>query len=132
MEEEKKEVVEAEVVETKQEEAPKQEQQEGMTPNCKNALIAFIMAVVGLCFGAGWFVGGVVGLVGGILALSFLKKIDGEVEKQPFKVFSKIAKPVAIVAIILSACMLLFWLIYTIVIVAAAVAAAATDVALLF
>ena len=89
MEEEKKEVVEAEVVETKQEEAPKQEQQEGMTPNCKNALIAFIMAVVGFVIGFGWLVGAIAGIVLGILALSFLKKIDGEVEKQPFTVFSK-------------------------------------------
>ena len=44
MEEEKKEVVQAE-------EQPKQEG--GMTPNSKNALAAFIASVVGVCFSAG-------------------------------------------------------------------------------
>ena len=125
MEEENK-VVEAEVAEAPKEE-PKQEG--GMTPNCKNALMAFIFAVVGLAFSWGWFIGSVAGLVLGILSVVFLKKVEGEVEKQPFRTFSKIAKPLGIVAIILSACGLLFWLIYTIVIVALAAAAAAAEAA---
>lgn len=96
-----------------------QEQQGGLTPNCKNALIAFILAVVGFFASAA-----VVGFVLGIIALSFLKKIDGEVENQPFKTFAKIAKPVAIVSIILSAAMLVFWIVYIIVVVVLAAVAA--------
>ena len=120
MEEEKKEVVE----EVKAEEVqPEQEQQQsGMTENCKNALAAFIASVAGVCFAAGWFIGAIIGIVGGALGLSFLKKINGEVEKQPFRTFGKIAKPVSIVSLILGILSLIGWLIFVIV---AAVAAAA-------
>ena len=99
MEEETKVVLEKE----ERAEEPQQQQEGGMTPNCKNALIAFILAVVG--FGIGWVygVGCIAGIVLGIISLSFLKKIDGEVEKQPFRTFSKVAKPVAIVTIVWSA-----------------------------
>lgn len=96
-----------------------EQEQGGLTPNCKNALVAFILAVVGFFASAA-----VVGFVLGIVALSFLKKIDGEVERQPFSTFAKIAKPVAIVAIILSAAMLVFWIVYIIVVVVVAAVAA--------
>ncbi len=115
MEEEKKEVVQAE-------EQP--QQQSGMTPNCKNALAAFIASVVGVCFSAGWFIGAIIGIVGGALGLSFLKKIEGEVEKQPFRTFGKIAKPVSIVSLILGILSLIGWFIWLIVVIVAAVAAA--------
>ena len=114
MEEEKKEVVQAE----------EQPQQGGMTPNCKNALAAFIASVVGVCFSAGWFIGAIIGIVGGALGLSWLKKINGEVEKQPFRTFGKIAKPVSIVSLILGILSLIGWFIWLIVIIVAAVAAA--------
>lgn len=116
MEEEKKEVVQAE----------EQPQQGGMTPNCKNALAAFIASVVGVCFSAGWFIGAIIGIVGGALGLSWLKKINGEVEKQPFRTFSKIAKPVSIVSLILGILSLIGWFIWLIVVIVAAVAAAST------
>ncbi len=114
MEEEKKEVVQAE----------EQPQQGGMTPNCKNALAAFIASVVGVCFSAGWFIGAIIGIVGGALGLSWLKKINGEVEKQPFRTFGKIAKPVSIVSLILGILSLIGWFIWLIVVIVAAVAAA--------
>ena len=115
MEEEKKEVVQAE-------EQP--QQQGGMTPNCKNALSAFIASVVGVCFAAGWFVGAIIGIVGGILGLSWLKKINGEVEKQPFRTFSKIAKPVSIVSLILGILSMIGWLIWAIIVIVGLVVAA--------
>jgi uncharacterized membrane protein len=114
MEEEKKEVVQAE----------EQPQQGGMTPNSKNALAAFIASVVGVCFSAGWFIGAIIGIVGGALGLSWLKKINGEVEKQPFRTFGKIAKPVSIVSLILGILSLIGWFIWLIVVIVAAVAAA--------
>ena len=91
----------------------------GTTPNCKNALSAFIASLIGfaLC-SAG------IGFIAGFIGLSFLKKINGEVERQPFKVFAKIAKPVSIVSIIVGLCMLLFWIIYVIVFVIVGVGAA--------
>ncbi len=102
-----------------------QEQPQGMTPNCKKALIALILAVGGVGIGFGWLVGGIAGIVLGLVSLSFLGKIEGEVERQPFRTFSKIAKPVAIVAIIVSAIMFVIYLIYFIIWIVAVVAAAA-------
>ena len=138
MEEEKKEVVE-EAEEVKEEEKvaepePVEEKKEegGMTQNCKHALAAFIASIVGLVFAAGWFIGAIIGIVGGILGMNFLKKIDGEVEKQPFKVFSKIAKPVSIVSLILGIASLVGWTIWAIVvIVGVAVAASQGGIAVL-
>ena len=121
-----------EVVEEVREEEP---QESGMTPNCKNALVAFIASVVGFCFVFGWFVGAVIGIVGGILGLVFLKKIEGEIEKQPFRTFAKIAKPLSIGIIIAGAVMLVVWtLVVVIPLIAAAIAAAAesASVAVLF
>ena len=119
MEEEKKEVVQAE-----------EQQQSGMTPNCKNALAAFIASVVGLAFVFGWFVGAVLGIVGGIIGLVFHKKIQGEVEKQPFRTFAKIAKPLSIGIIIAGAVMLVVWtLVVVIPLIIAGLAAAAEGAA---
>lgn len=84
----------------------------GLTQNCKAALGAFIASVVGLGLSAIF-----IGLIGGILGISFLKKIKGEPEKQPFKVFAKIAKPVSIVTIILSIAMFVFWFLYILLVV---------------
>lgn len=120
MEEERKEVVQAE-------EQP--QQQSGMTPNCKNALIAFIASVFGVFTAAGWFVGAIIGIVGGALGLSFLKKIDGEVEKQPFRTFGKIAKPVSIVSLILGILSFVGWLIWAIVMILIAAGAIAAGAA---
>ena len=126
MEEEKKDVQEVEEVkaeEVRAEEA-QAEQQGGMQPNSKNALIAFILAVVGFGFAWSWYVA-IVGTILGIISLVFQKKIQGEVEQQPFKVFGKIAKILAIVDIIVGAVMFVVALIVTIVLAIGAAAAAA-------
>ena len=119
MEEEKKDVQEVEEVKAEQKPA---EQESGMKPESKNALIAFILAVVGFGFACAW-IAGIVGTVLGIVALH--KKIDKPVEQQPFKVFEKIAKIVAIVDIILGAVLFVVALIVIIVGAVAAAAAAA-------
>ena len=117
MEEERKEVEEAKAEEVKVEEVRAEEQpeqQSGMKPESKNALISFILAVVGFGFAWSWWVA-IVGAVLGIVALVFHKKIDKEVTQQPFRVFGKIAKIVAIVDIIVGAIMFVVALIVTIV-----------------
>ncbi|HNX15850.1 MAG TPA: hypothetical protein PKO28_00530 [Bacilli bacterium] len=68
----------------------------GMSPNDKNALVSFILALVGL-FLCETFIGPI---VLGIISLSLNKKSNGG-NKKPFTVFAKIAKPVAIIDIIL-------------------------------
>ena len=136
MEEEKKEVVE----ETKAEEekveavepveAPKAEEaaaervdDEG---DVKNALISFILAAAGIILcetGIGM-------LILGIVSLALQKKIKGKVEKKPHAVFLKIAKPVAIVDIILGALILVglfIWLVVWLIMLAVAAAAAAAE-----
>ena len=117
MEEEKKEVVE----EVKAEQAPEQIDSE---QNLKNVLISFILAVAGFVVSAS----AIVTLVLGIISLNFLKKVPGQVTKAPHKVFQKIAKPVAIVDIVLGILVTLaylIWLIVWLIMVAVAATAAA-------
>lgn len=117
MEEEKKEVVE--------EVKPEPAEEINSEANLKNVLISFIVSVAGWVFS--W--SGIVLMICGIIGLSFLKKVPGEVTKAPHKVFQKIAKPVAIVDIILGALItlgLIIWLIVYIALVAAGVWAATT------
>ena len=125
MEEERKEVEEVKAEEVREEAAPAEaEQQSGMRPESKNALIAFILSVVG--FGFAWAsYASIVGCVLGIIALVFHKKIDREVEQQPFRVFGKIAKILGIVDIIVGAISFLVWIIVAIVLAVGAAAAAA-------
>ncbi|MCB9498144.1 MAG: hypothetical protein H6688_01640 [Erysipelotrichaceae bacterium] len=73
-----------------------------MNPNDKNALIAFILSIVGFCLSCGWIIGGIAGVVLGIVSLSFNTKSNGG-HKKPFTIFTKIAKPVAIVSIVFGA-----------------------------
>ena len=113
MEEEKKEVVQAE-----------QAQDVNSEANLKNVLVSFIVSVGGWVFS--W--SGIVLMICGIVGLAFLKKVDGEVTKAPHKVFQKIAKPVAIVDIILGALItlgLIIWLIVWLIMIAVGAAAAA-------
>lgn len=123
MEEERKDAQEVEEVKAEEvrEEQKPAEQEGGMRPESKNALIAFILSVVG--FGFAWAsYASIVGCILGIIALVFHKKIDREVEQQPFRVFGKIAKILGIVDIIVGAISFLVWIIVAIVL--AAVAAA--------
>ena len=123
MEEEKKDVQEVEEVKAEEPKAEEQ-QQGGMQPNSKNALIAFILSVVGFGFAWSWYVA-IVGVILGIISFAFQKKIQGEVEQQPFKVFGRIAKILALVDIIVGAIMFVVALIVTIVLAVGAAAAAA-------
>ena len=127
LEEEK--VVEAEEVkEAPVAEEPKQEQpaqQGGMQPASKNALISFILAVVGFGFAFGWWIA-IVGTILGIISLVFLKKSAG-VSQQPFSTFAKVARILAIIAIIVGAIMFLVAIIYSIVVFAIYLAEAAAQ-----
>ena len=125
MEEERKEVEEVKAEEVREEQQPA-EQQSGMRPESKNALIAFILSVVGFWFACGWYVA-IVGVVLGIVALAFHKKIDREVEQQPFRVFGKIAKIVAIVDIILGAVVFVVMIIVSIILAVGAITAGAAN-----
>ena len=94
-------------------EEPKQEQSSGMGEANKYSLITFIIACIGLTICHGWFIGdlikggygscvwwiiaGVACAVLGIIAFSRVKNLKAD--KQPFKVFDKVSKPVAIVDI---------------------------------
>ena len=124
MEEEKKEVVEEVKEEEVKEVAPVQQEQVDEPGDVKNALISFILAVAGFVVSAS----AIVTIVLGAISLGMLKKIKGRVEKKPHAVFMKVAKPVAIVDIILGALVTLgyiIWLIVWLVMLAVAAAAAA-------
>ena len=113
MEEEKKEVVE----EVKQEPA----EEINSEANLKNVLISFILAVAGFVVSAS----AIVTMILGIVALNFLKKVPGQVTKAPHKVFQKIAKPVAIVDIVVGIVVTVAYIIWAIVAIVIAVGAAA-------
>ena len=111
MEEEKREVVEenqeVEVVEEAKEEPKAVENNEETN---KNVLVAFILACVSLTVCAGWILGGIAAVITGLLSLNRQKDI-GEVKQHPYKVFIRIAKPVAMVGAILG---LVLAIVYTI------------------
>ena len=99
---------EVEVVD-KPEEKPEQPQQnEEMTPQTKSALTAFA-----------WLFS-VAGIVLGCISLNKLKENDPETDKQPFKTFGRVAKPVAIVDIVVGAVMFVVYLVYFILAIVAA------------
>ena len=120
MEEENKEVVveeqpKQEVVEAEQPKAEAQPQQSGMNEACKYVLISFILALVGLTVSPMYLLGGLACAVLGIIVL--IRSKNFAADKQPFRTFEKIAKPVAIVDIILGALSALGWFIYTVVLI---------------
>ena len=117
MEEEKKEVVAAEEAQ----EPEREEQKGGMKPESKKALVSFILSIVGFGFACAWYVA-IVGVILGIVSLALNRNTD----QQPFRTFSKVAKPVGIVDIILGSIMFLVAIIVTIVTIVAAAAAAAS------
>ena len=123
-EEELEEVEEEELVDEEELDVSKEQEGGGMKPESKNALLAFIFAVVGFAFAFASYAS-IGGVIFGIVSLVFHKKIDKEVTQQPFRVFGKIAKIVAIVDIICGAISFLIWIIVAIVLAATAAAAAA-------
>ncbi len=145
MEEEKKEL-EAEKVEEAPkeeaneaapvEEAPVEERPVDAEEDLKKALTAFILSVVAFVL----IETGLGAIICGAIALGMLKKISGDVQKKPHAVFMKIAKPVAIVSLILGILVLVGLVIWGIVVgimaIVAAIAAyaegGAAAIALLF
>ncbi len=93
-EEKKNEVVEAKVEEKKS---------EGLDELSHSALVNFVLACVGFTVGTGWIVGGVAGLILCIISLNNTLALKSEPSVQPYRAFHRIAKPVAIVGIVLSA-----------------------------
>jgi len=85
-----------------------------MSEQSKYALISFILSVVGFGFACGWWLG-IIGVPLGIVSLCFGKKNDPETNQQPFMTFAKIARPVAIVDIVLGAVMFVVAIIVTII-----------------
>lgn len=124
MEEEVKEV---EVVEeVKQDESQQQNQQpqgKEMTEQSKSALTSFILAAIGFLLGFAWLFS-VAGIVLGCISLGKLKGNDPETEQQPYKTFGRVARPVAIVDIVLGAVMFVVYLVILILKIVAAVAEA--------
>ncbi len=116
---------EVEVVEEPEQQAEPQEQPQNgeMTPQSKSALTSFILAAVGFLLGFAWLFS-VAGIVLGLISLSKLKGNDPETEQQPYKTFGRVAKPVAIVDIVLGAVMFVVYLVLFILEIVAAVAAA--------
>lgn len=116
MEEENK-VVEQEPV---QEEKPAEQSEGGMSENNKFSLITFILSCVGFVVGSMWIIGGIAGIILGVIALKRLP--NSKPDRNPFKVFDKVSKPVAIVDIVFGAIMIV---VYTIILISAIVAAIA-------
>ena len=104
------------------EEQPAQQPQPANDPN-KFSLITFILSVVGLVVCSGWIIGGVAAIVLGAISLKRLP--NSNPNKQPFRTFDKVSKPVGIVDIILGVISVVAWTIYLIVVIVAAIAAAA-------
>ena len=128
MEEENK-VVEAEpVAEEKPAEEPKQEPaQQGQDQN-KYSLVTFILACVGVVVCWGWIVGGIAGIILGAMALKRLPNCKSE--QNPYRIFNKISKPVAIVDIVAGIiCTIIYTILFIIWIVGVVVAAASAATA---
>lgn len=123
MEEENK-VVEAEPV--KEEQPAEQPAQEGQDQN-KFSLVTFILSCVGFVVCWAWIIGGIAGIVLGAIALKRLPNCKSE--QNPYRIFNKISKPVAIVDIIAGAIMTVVYTIYLILAIVAAVAGAAAAAA---
>lgn len=77
----------------------------------KKSIIGLVFAVLGLAF-CETVLGGI---IFGAIGLSFSKKASG-IQKKPFSIFNKVSKPVAIVAIILGALFVIFWIVYIVLI----------------
>ena len=126
MEEELKEVeaVEEPKEQEAQQQQPQQQQGNEMTEQSKSALTSFILAAVGFLLGFAWLFS-IAGIVLGAISLNKLKGNDPETEQQPYKTFGRVAKPVAIVDIVLGAVMFVLYLVLFILNIVRAIAEAA-------
>ena len=96
--------------------------------NTKGALVCFILAIVSIAVSWGWIIGGIAGIICGAIALKKLKTL-GEITTNPYRVFVKIAKPVAIVGLIFGILSIVTYTIVLVVAIAGAIAAAAAAAA---
>ena len=96
-------------------EEPKEEKP-AVQENTKGALVAFILACVSVCVAAGWFIGAIAAIVLAAISLKKLKGL-GEITQNPYRVFVKIAKPVAIVGLIFGILSVIGWTIWAIVLI---------------
>lgn len=80
----------------------------------KDALTAFILAVIATGVGPFYIVGGFAGLILNIIALAGFAKKGLKATKNPYKVFGKIAYILSIVSICISALAVVLWTVYTI------------------
>lgn len=93
----------------------------------KHTLITFILSCAGLVVAAGWFIGGIAAIVLGAISLKRVGLADPQ--RNPYRVFKRIAKPVAIADIILGILSVIGWMIWLILVIVAAIAAAANGAA---
>lgn len=77
----------------------------------KDALTAFILSVIGASVGGAHIIGAIAGLILGIISLSAFASNGLKATKNPFKVFGKIGKILAIVIIAACGSLLLFYMI---------------------
>lgn len=77
----------------------------------KDALTAFILSVIGASVGSVHIIGAIAGLILGIISLSAFASNGLKATKNPFKVFGKIGKILAIVIIAACGSLLLFYMI---------------------
>lgn len=77
----------------------------------KDALTAFILSVIGASVGGAHIIGAIAGLILGIISLSAFASNGLKATKNPFKVFGKIGKILAIVIIAACGGLLLFYMI---------------------
>lgn len=76
----------------------------------KDALTAFILSVIGASVGGAHIIGAIAGLILGIISLSAFASNGLKATKNPFKVFGKIGKILAIVIIAACGSLLLFYM----------------------
>ena len=76
----------------------------------KDALTAFILSVIGASVGGAHIIGAIAGIILGIISLSAFASNGLKATKNPFKVFGKIGKILAIVIIAACGSLLLFYM----------------------
>ena len=123
MEEERKE----EIV-VNEPEQPEQKQEGGRSPQSSAALTSFILAMIGFVVSFAWLFA-IAGIILGAISLKKGKGNNPETEQQPFRVFGRIAKPVAIVDIILGIGMFILYLVLFIIAIAGVIVAASEGAA---
>ena len=85
----------------------------------KTSLVAFILGIVGATVWSCWIIGAIASIILGVIAIK-KANASADVQKNPYKVFNKIAKILGIVSIIVGAIFVVVWLLYSILVLWAA------------